>query len=46
MHNTHHYLRFFAAVRAAIAAGRFAAYQDWFLSRRQRWLAGGGDQEQ
>lgn len=42
VHNTHHYLRFFAEVRKAVAAGRFAAYRDWFLRRRQRWLVGEG----
>ena len=40
VHNTHHYLRFFAEIRNAIVAGRFAAYRDWFLQRRQRWLVG------
>ncbi len=39
-HNTLHYLRFFAAIRASLAAGTFAAYRDWFLQRRQRALAG------
>ena len=42
-HNTHHYLRFFAAVRGSIAAGRFAPYRAWFLERRQRWLVGEQD---
>lgn len=42
VHNTHHYLRFFAEIRKAIAAGRFAAFRDWFLQRRQRWLVGQG----
>ncbi|KAI7838261.1 hypothetical protein COHA_007950 [Chlorella ohadii] len=45
VHNTHHYLRFFAEVRKAIAAGRFAAYRDWFLQRRQRWLVGEGGRQ-
>ena len=40
-HNTHHYLRFFAAIRAAVAAGRFAEYRAWFLGQRQRALVGG-----
>ncbi len=43
LHNTHHYLRFFAAIRAAVAGGGFAAYRDWFLRRRQRWLVGEGE---
>ena len=41
IHNTHHYLRFFAAMRAAIAGKRFADYRAWFLGRRQRWLVEG-----
>ena len=28
-HNTHHYLRFFAAVRAAIEGGRLEGYRRW-----------------
>jgi queuine/archaeosine tRNA-ribosyltransferase len=39
-HNTHHYLRFFAAIRASLAAGTYAAYRAWFLQRRQRALVG------
>ena len=39
-HNTLHYLRFFAAVRRAVAAGQFAAYREWFLGRKQRWMMG------
>ena len=39
-HNTHHYLRFFEAVRSSVAAGGFASYRAWFLARRQRWLVG------
>ncbi|KAL4422828.1 hypothetical protein ABPG75_009025 [Micractinium tetrahymenae] len=41
LHNTHHYLRFFAAIRDGIAAGRFGEYRAWFLGRRQRWLVEG-----
>ena len=40
MHNTLHYAGFFAAVRAAIQAGRFGEYRAWFLRRRERWLMG------
>lgn len=42
VHNTHRYLSFFAAIRAAIASGTFPSYRHWFLQRRQRWLVGGG----
>ena len=31
IHNTHHYLDFFAAIREAIAAGRFEEYRTQFL---------------
>ena len=30
IHNTYHYMAFFAAVRAAIAGGRFGEYWEWF----------------
>ncbi len=30
-HNAHHYLGFFAAIRAAIAAGQFEEYREWVL---------------
>ena len=33
VHNLHHYLRFFAALRAAIAAGTFAAFSDFHAQR-------------
>lgn len=39
LHNHHHYLSFFATVRAAIAGGRFGAFRAAFLERRQRLLA-------
>jgi hypothetical protein len=42
VHNTHHYLQFFKAIRASIAAGTFAAYHEGFLQRRQRLLMGAG----
>jgi queuine tRNA-ribosyltransferase subunit QTRTD1 len=46
-HNTLHYLRYFAALRAAVAAGSLAAYRRWMRERKQRWLAGvqGGHEE-
>jgi queuine tRNA-ribosyltransferase accessory subunit len=39
-HNTTHYLRFFAAIRRAIANGSFSEYRDWFAERRRRWMMG------
>eukprot|EP00887_Chlorella_sp_A99_P007224 scaffold2.g7224.t1 len=38
VHNTHHYLAFFAAIRESIAAGAFAGFRQSFLERRQRLL--------
>lgn len=32
-HNLHHYLRFFAALRASIAGGTFAAFADFHAAR-------------
>ncbi|KAL4857432.1 Queuine tRNA-ribosyltransferase accessory subunit 2 [Chlorella vulgaris] len=42
VHNTHHYMQFFKAIRASIAAGTFATYHEGFLQRRQRLLMGAG----
>lgn len=39
-HNTAHYLRFFAALRCAIAAGKFREYVAWVADRKQRWHMG------
>eukprot|EP00271_Cylindrocystis_brebissonii_P020228 TRINITY_DN661_c0_g7_i1.p1 TRINITY_DN661_c0_g7~~TRINITY_DN661_c0_g7_i1.p1 ORF type:complete len:132 (-),score=4.27 TRINITY_DN661_c0_g7_i1:597-992(-) len=36
IHNNHHYLQFFQAIREAINAGRFTEYVDWFNSSRHR----------
>ena len=33
LHNLHHYLRFFAELRAAIAAGAFADFADFHAAR-------------
>ena len=33
LHNQHHYLRFFAALRAAIAADAFPAFADFHARR-------------
>ena len=33
VHNLHHYLRFFAALRDAIAAGGFADFADFHAAR-------------
>lgn len=41
-HNTAHYLKFFGAVRKAIAEGRFQEYRDWMMRRKQKWLMGIG----
>ena len=37
-HNTHHYQRFFAALRAAVAGGRLAQFRQWWAERKQHWL--------
>ncbi|KAH7297838.1 hypothetical protein KP509_25G014700 [Ceratopteris richardii] len=35
IHNTHHYMNFFQAIRNAIQGGYFADFKAWFASRRQ-----------
>ena len=42
-HNTMHYLKFFGAVRKAVAAGRLQEYRDWLLGRKERWLLAVGE---
>eukprot|EP00899_Mesostigma_viride_P008366 jgi/Mesvir1/17530/Mv08782-RA.1 len=36
IHNHHHYLQFFHAIRKAIAEQRFEEYADWFIRRRMK----------
>lgn len=41
-HNTAHMLKFFRAVRGAIAGGRFGEYVEWVQGRKRQWQMDGG----